>query len=605
MRFSKELKGFVRGFTAGQKIMDNFTDAAYKKKKAALLDVQTQNAQEQGARANDPTAIQLGHDAKRAQIGSLGASAAANRSRANYYNAAQAAMAAPPAPPAGIDVSGVGGQPGAVEAIPGMAGGGMVPRYAGGGAVDEALDTTARIQRKRFGIPDKPDDRDKPKKETKSYEEGGLVEDDDVGMDAGEDDDDGPFSMEAGLDAAREGLMPQQAPQPQQPQAQPQQALDTDFSSQTRQPPRPVAGGDLRSRRAQAAPPVQVAEVEKMVDPQGKMTPSYRKVAALSAVYQHYIGQNNPQAARQAATSLMQHYAVVHGRYAAIARAAAEGGDSDAAAKAMVRAYEAIPSGIDFKVVKKGEGANAGYAYEFVDEKTGKTMRKGIMSGKEMLGAAFRMSNDSAESMVADAAGIRREKPKAPKAIDDKPPSMRDRETAGTAISAELERATPEGVPAYGDIAPDNMDAIKTIATNIRARNEVSEKDALIIARSMAEAGKNPNYKLVKGDESGALLQIDDGRQIKVSRNDLMHIASLRGRNEKGAEAKRTTDIEAASKSAQVRGEEDIQRNRVFDKRAEKGRRLPGGRDSRRAIAEQAAARGPEPAQALALNEEE
>ena len=92
------------------------------------------------------------------------------------------------------------------------------------------------------------------------------------------------------------------------------------------QPPRQMPS--LAQRRAGAAPPDQVKEVEAAVKAAygkkygDKLSPSYLKVLTLGSVYKHFYDQGDTQSAERVRGQLAQAYFMESDRASAVARAA-------------------------------------------------------------------------------------------------------------------------------------------------------------------------------------------------------------------------------------------------------------------------------------------
>lgn len=158
----------------------------------------------------------------------------------------------------------------------------------------------------------------------------------------------------------------------------------------------------LRGRGA--APKSVIDQAYDIVDPDKELPEGERTMAALATVYNHYIKRGEPEKAKAAAASIVQHQRNMFQTYASIAKAAAEGGNMDGALEAAVRAYASVPDGNDLKAVKVG---NDKYAIEVIDEATGKTTSKQVYSPQEIGGFIMNVSPASFDEFIMDAAGAR------------------------------------------------------------------------------------------------------------------------------------------------------------------------------------------------------
>lgn len=404
------------------------------------------------------------------------------------------------------------------------------------------------------------------------FADGGMVDDD---SDEGDDEveataptSDTSDADEAAHDAAVEGLR---------------------YSQDYALGPRRALPGMGRAPMANAAPTAQIEQVEKMVDPKGTMSPDMRRMAALSAVQQFYTKQAHDflasgdaagaaraqQAGRAAASSLMDHYKIVSNHWAAMTQEALRNGDWSGAATSAMNAYDAIPTGTKIKITAdKNTGK---FSYEYTDAKTGKLMRKGLLSPQELGSAAARLQNAGGyEDWLASAAGHRKAigapQPAAPKAAKPpKQPSLRDRSTAEDDVRSEFDRKNDKGDLVYG-VTPGDVDTWTRIGAHIRLHNDVTKQEAAKITAQLAGGDTNPNYKVEPGD-SGAKITLDDGREINVDRNTMMQIATLRGRNQSASRRKAMED--AGAKLEKERAVADVEEAGARMKKRERAEAIP------------------------------
>jgi hypothetical protein len=158
----------------------------------------------------------------------------------------------------------------------------------------------------------------------------------------------------------------------------------------------------LRGRGA--APKAIIDQAYDAVDPDKSLPESERTMAALGTVYSHYIKRGEPEKAKAAAASIVQHQRSMFQTYSAIAKAAMEGGDIEGGLKAAVRAYSAVPDGKDMKAVKQGNG----YAIQVTDEATGKVINKQVYTPQEIGGFVMNVNPASFDEFIMTAAGERK-----------------------------------------------------------------------------------------------------------------------------------------------------------------------------------------------------
>ncbi len=147
--------------------------------------------------------------------------------------------------------------------------------------------------------------------------------------------------------------------------------------------------------------------------------------ANLAAVYQVYANEGTPEAMEQAqaaAASIIQHYKKAGSQYLSVAKAAAEGGEMDEAAKAYVRAYSYVPDGSEVSIEPQKDGE--GYDVVVTDLATGKPTTQALMSPDELFARIMDTSPADFTNYIMAAAG------QSPK-------------TTGTAISPELRATLP------------------------------------------------------------------------------------------------------------------------------------------------------------------
>lgn len=132
------------------------------------------------------------------------------------------------------------------------------------------------------------------------------------------------------------------------------------------------------------------------------LTESERNMRALGVMFDYWTTRGEPDKAQAIAGSMLQYHRVLYGQYSAIAKAALKSGDPDKAVEAAVKAYAQIPDGRDITVT--GDASN-GWQFSYVNEETGKTISKKVMSPQQLTGMIMSMSPDDVDKFLVKAAG--------------------------------------------------------------------------------------------------------------------------------------------------------------------------------------------------------
>lgn len=274
----------------------------------------------------------------------------------------------------------------------------------------------------------------------------------------------------------------------------------------------------LRGRGA--APKAIIDQAYDVVDPDKSLPESERVMAALSTVYNHYIKRGEPEKAKAAAASIVQHQRNMFQTYASIAKAAMEGGNIEGGLEAAVRAYSSVPDGKDMKAVKTKDGR---YAIEIKDEATGKTTHQQVYSPQEIGGFVMNVNPASFDEFIMGAAG-ERESGGGENAI--KSPTYEQTNETREGMSAVWDTLAEETVPDSDEPAiigmtetpPKERGAIESAATDImgnpqnRGDTNIAPRDALEIAITMSQT---EDYDMVERDK-GFDVTLPDGRSAWV-----------------------------------------------------------------------------------------
>jgi hypothetical protein len=393
MAFSRDLKDFVAAFQAGYKMIPSQTEKEYEKAK-----LEYQKALTRKMNAEDPG---LDSELKRAQIDATKALAEHRRNpQATGYKGRYALEPLDEDQQAEVDKIETPTVPEDPD-VPEFAHGGAVPitrggnpmdwrqmqqqtqprpRMAGGGiSLDSMISQRTRSEMPWNQQPAAPTPQYRPRTAIPHYADGGVVEEDQAAP-AEEEKLPQGFSYTAVKDAVKGGY------ESLSEQFKLNGAVDS-----------PAAGRakEAMQKGIGAIDPTQLAEVDKAAGLEN-MPEDRRNMARLAALWEFYQKQGMPNRAKAASADLLQTYRMIHNRYDAIAKAAAEEGDVDGAVDAALRAYSYIPDGKTIKIKKTDKG----YAYSYTDDETGKVVAKAILSPDEILAAVTNHGMDSFDDLV-------------------------------------------------------------------------------------------------------------------------------------------------------------------------------------------------------------
>ena len=251
-----------------------------------------------------------------------------------------------------------------------------------------------------------------------------------------------------------------------------------------------------------AAPRGIVEEAKRAVDPEGTMSPAERNVKALGSVYRFYVDQGNPEKAQAAAGQMLQTLRMQATQFGAFARAAAEEGDLDAAARAAVAAYANVPDGNDLQIEKTDNG----YQVTVTDIESGDVIQKEVMSPEQMAQAAMGFSPQGFDEQLFRAAGGTREyKTQAPEKVDE----------GRTRITEQMD-AILEANPEFGAAmeSPDARQLVEQFAAGISGieQNQMSSQDAVYEAMNILTQDTS-------GSDNFSMEPIGDGMVRVTGRN--------------------------------------------------------------------------------------
>lgn len=555
MGFSAEMKDFLLAYKTGQSINASRTNQDY-------IETRGQAVKEKAARDNDPETIQLAKDKARATLAatkqrmSLG-SAASGRAATLLDDRLKSSALRRQLLQVQLDQL---NNPGGI----GLGSDGYAPSPGQGALPSVELNTGAD-----------------------EYAEGGLVDDEDDGLDepsgvldTSEEEEPAPMQMAV--------LAPPAAPAYPQgavgaiPTA-PQAPVATQAASRNRGIEGVIApalvedarkqgmkfgiekaglhqSGAIRSPAALlkakqiaagmgglSEPEMQAAR--QAVDPEGKLTDSQRNVAALGSVYQFYANKGQPEKAQKVAFQMLQYYRGASQRYAALAAKAAEGGNMDLATKAALKAYANVPDGRDLELSPNPDG---GLLYSYTDEK-GNVIDKGVATPQQLVASAMGLATGGFDKALLAAAGA------TPDAgavkTGGKPQSASDRAKETESIVGEVDKMKNAWAEKNKGTAPNEEQwaEIGNIAQHIYQQNPHSTPNEVAHAAhamlSMGADPEKPGFKIKPGEEGAPnVVDFGGGRTIKLDEDNLQSILNARAMKVKAATDKINADMEASEK---------------------------------------------------------
>lgn len=519
MSFFGEINGFLNGFQAGQKIKSNYDDRAYKQARTKLMGAQQSVLEQKIKDLQDP-------DQRSANL-------ALTRERANYLGAMSTRLRNPgggrrgatgevydddPNVPSVTDAS----RP-VPEPTPGPQSD-LESEYqpeedttqfaAEGGKIEdpkelERVTDAARAigsQNSAIGAIERMH-----KQRAKGYAEGGMVDEDD---DPNDEDDTMPdtasstqgstqgyggFAVEAGRDAVNAAL---QYGKKYYGLNQPQTAT-----------PDPQRGQRIMAYLGGkgAPPPALMQQVYDKIDPKRQMTEGVRNMAAYSALWQFYMKKGQPDKAQKAVLGILQQNRVNAMHYAALSKAALEGGNLDGAAQFAAKAYANVPTGKDVKIEKDQNGQ---LVYTATDEATGKVIKKGIMSPQELGAQIMGFTPDKFDDTITEMAGK-----KAPKPARELGPPRGDKPTDVEKRAALVDQAAPD------DVTDKSLGNVRSLADGILQSNKLRPDDAVKMARMLTDPSQTFNKTEAKG---GAYYKFKGGPKVFLSDDMIERITEMR-----------------------------------------------------------------------------
>lgn len=259
-----------------------------------------------------------------------------------------------------------------------------------------------------------------------------------------------------------------------------------------------------------AAPRTLVQQAVQAVDPDKKMRPGERNLAAMGQVYKHYMDAGEPEKAVAAASSMVQYYRQESNRFLALSQAAAQKGDLDNAAKAAVAAYTNIPNGRDLKITPK----DGGYEIKVTNE-DGKVINTKVVNPQEFAAAAIGFNPATFDEEILNAAGEKAEK------FDDITPDNRSK--VDEAVGGLVDQLQDPKI--IGN--PNMLSTVKNLAGDIASvtQNKTSNEQAVKIAVAMSAADpKDVQIKSIRGNPDRVRVTVD-GQSVVMTKNAIADFA--------------------------------------------------------------------------------
>lgn len=276
-----------------------------------------------------------------------------------------------------------------------------------------------------------------------------------------------------------------------------------------------------------AAPDQMMRQVQDKIDPERKMRPAERNMAAMAEVWKFYMDRGELDKAQKAAASMVQYHRRAFQQFSALARAALQGGDIDNATKAAVAAYANIPNGRDLSITKLEDGT---YEVKITNMKDEEVVVDRIMHPDEFAAIAMGFSPATFEDELFAAAGAARPE------LDRMSPT--ERENAVALIKDFSEEYFGEDSP-YN---PQEQTGIRDIAADLieHKGNGLDAERALRVAEGLLHPERNlaDGGRLMEGGRASFdyeripnsdLYQLDvNGRKYVVSSGTVIAIEKIR-----------------------------------------------------------------------------
>jgi len=330
------------------------------------------------------------------------------------------------------------------------------------------------------------------------------------------------------------------------------------------------------ARGAGGAPAVDMAAVHKKIDPNNQLSENARNMNAINSVYNFYNAAGDPAKAKSAAAQMLQYHRTAHSQYAAIAKAAFEGGNLDAATKALAKSYANIP---DDKEVKFQADKDGNVRYTIIGGgPDGKNVEKGLMTPQQFGARLMKVGPADFDRHIITAAGEQRNdaqsqpivKPGRGKAggsggdadVSGDPAQVKILEGVESHVDKwlnDLKGSKDEAKKkAAEDFSFKERKALETTMYHLQRNNDVPTAQAFDAAKAFLTApepkkeGDPIPFKVTreKGSDTATVQFAGDGQTVEMPVNQLRVMAKLRDNYLAEQEAKAQKAIEDAKPGA-------------------------------------------------------
>ncbi|MGZ6363249.1 MAG: hypothetical protein ACXWP0_16365 [Ktedonobacterales bacterium] len=314
---------------------------------------------------------------------------------------------------------------------------------------------------------------------------------------------------------------------------------------------------------AGAVDPQLFQHVTQVVDPKGELPEGERNMKAIGSIWQYYVKKRDFPKAQAAAGEMVQYFRGASQRYASLAAAAAKGGNADAAAQFLARAYANVPDGRELRIVSRGQqgpgiaDSGQGIAAEYVDD-SGKVVSKELLTPEQIAQDAMKLANPATFDQLMDLAGKPIKPGKPARSQGSGAPKLADREKALKMVD---EGTDPEAGAAEG------ADSTKAVAAAVLQANDLDPSRAKKIAQVLLDPVKAT--KIQPNQDGSYTALFDGGQQIKIPQMAFLEMMDARGKAmEQSQKNQRDTEEATARTTARkdVQDREDAAIKKVRDK---------------------------------------
>jgi hypothetical protein len=252
------------------------------------------------------------------------------------------------------------------------------------------------------------------------------------------------------------------------------------------------------------------------IDPNNEMPEAERIMNSFAFLHDHYVKMGEGEKAADALKDLYSYMQYASNQYGALAKAAAESGDIDGAAKALEHYYAHIPDGVKLDTQRNEDGS---YKFVFTDMGTGKVRDQGVATPQQIAAQAMKMQPSDFTRYIAGAAG--QELPAdMPGGEAQTPADMQKYEDMIAPKMDDLPRDTPRDKLAFNEI--------QGAATYLMMDNRLTANDAVNVAKTFfainpEDPGDVPWKSATpkaKNGQDGMLIVFDNNQPVWVSKEN-------------------------------------------------------------------------------------